>query len=228
MNYKLETLGGDTFDEVLKEASKIAINKNVTVEFDFNGIKCLVDWKTNLVHLYRDYCNANIMNWEVVGTNCLDEYEPEVLQELEKRKKEREEERVKEKEEYDEKCKVKKEQYEEKVKGIEFEIIDLEDYKKGKDAQKDEYGKAIYEYAEMWAKLMQFEMSNGKALIECVESTSHESDIDGITGFMYGVAVSVLARCWKHGEELRKWHNKEYNQEETKGVVNPAVLTIKS
>lgn len=43
---------------------------------------------------------------------------------------------------------------------------------------------------------------------------------------MYGCAVNILAQCWKYGEELRKWHNKEYNYNGN-GVVNPAVLTIK-
>jgi len=47
----------------------------------------------------------------------------------------------------------------------------------------------------------------------------------GITGFMYGCAVNLLSQCWKHGEELRKWHNKEYGHEGD-GVVNPAVFTI--
>ena len=42
---------------------------------------------------------------------------------------------------------------------------------------------------------------------------------------MYGCAVSILSQCWKYGEELRKWHNKEYNYDGD-GVVNPAVLTI--
>jgi hypothetical protein len=42
---------------------------------------------------------------------------------------------------------------------------------------------------------------------------------------MYGGAVSILAQCWEYGEDLRKWHNKEYDYEGD-GTVNPAVVTI--
>ena len=42
---------------------------------------------------------------------------------------------------------------------------------------------------------------------------------------MDGGAVSILSQWWKYGEEVREWHNKEYNYEGD-GVVNPAVLTI--
>jgi hypothetical protein len=43
---------------------------------------------------------------------------------------------------------------------------------------------------------------------------------------MYGAAVSILANHWKHGEALRKWHNKEFGVENSEGVVNPAMFTI--
>jgi hypothetical protein len=62
-------------------------------------------------------------------------------------------------------------------------------------------------------------------LIDIASKTSHEADIEGITGFMYGTAVKVLTDCWKHGEDLRKWHNGEYGHT-GEGVVNPAVMTI--
>ena len=62
-------------------------------------------------------------------------------------------------------------------------------------------------------------------MIAHAEKCSHDADTDGITGFMYGAAVSILSNHWKYGELLRKWHNKEYGHEGD-GVVNPAVLTI--
>ena len=49
---------------------------------------------------------------------------------------------------------------------------------------------------------------------------------------MYGAAVFVLATCWEHGEELRRWHNvvtqigtegEEANK--NGGVLNPALLS---
>ena len=60
---------------------------------------------------------------------------------------------------------------------------------------------------------------------ENAKRLSHEADKEGITGFMYGCAVNILSKCWVYGENLRKWHNKEYNYDGD-GVVNPAVITI--
>jgi len=74
---------------------------------------------------------------------------------------------------------------------------------------------------------MQYLMAKheGVTVAKIADKASHAADIDGVTGFMYGCAVNVLSQVWKHGEELRKWHNKEYDYEGD-GVVNPAVLTV--
>ena len=66
------------------------------------------------------------------------------------------------------------------------------------------------------------------SMVAYAENCSKQVDFMGITGAMYGMAVSILAKCWKHGEALRKWHNKEWGHEDTEGVVNPAVFTISS
>ena len=58
----------------------------------------------------------------------------------------------------------------------------------------------------------------------CAKEASHLADSEGITGFMYGCAVSMLAQCWKHGEELRRWHNKD-TQIGTEGDIILADLT---
>lgn len=89
----------------------------------------------------------------------------------------------------------------------------------------DPYSHGVVVYGELWAQMMQKEMAEGKALEECAAETSHKADTDGITGFMYGAAVSALAKFWKHGEALRVWHNKQYNHEGD-GVVNPAIITV--
>ena len=69
------------------------------------------------------------------------------------------------------------------------------------------------------------ELLRGDKIVDIADSTSHEADTEGITGFMYGCAVNALSQLWEYGEELRKWHNKEYNYD-GEGVVNPAILTI--
>ena len=109
----------------------------------------------------------------------------------------------------------------------EIEISNKAAWEEWKAYNRDDYGRAIVAYAERWARLMQIEISSGKELDDIAEATSSEADIDGITGFMYGTAVSALAATWEYGDQLRKWHNKQYGiTEDTEGVVNPAILTI--
>jgi hypothetical protein len=227
MNYKLNASAGNNFDTVSEKAKQIATEKCVTVEFEFNGVICLVNKETNLEWLYRDYCNSWLMDWKLVGPRCLKEYEPSIQKEFEKRKKARAEKQAIEDAENRAKEEKEKKEFEEKVKGVEVEIIDIDAYNDWKSKNTDGYGVCIFKYAEGWAKLMQVEIANGKKLTECAELTSFQLGFLGITGFMYGAAVAILSKCWKHGEDLRKWHNKEYNHEGD-GVVNPAILSVGS
>ena len=104
-----------------------------------------------------------------------------------------------------------------------------EKYRQGYNNNLDPYGHAVYTFAERWAELMEedIEACNGPvaAAIANFDVRSREADTEGISGFMYGCAVSILSDCWEYGEILRKWHNKEYGYEGD-GVVNPAILTI--
>jgi hypothetical protein len=105
---------------------------------------------------------------------------------------------------------------------------------------KDGYSKGVVDYAEAWADLME-KAIGAQTISNAIEhtirsvakDTSHEADTDGITGYMYGAAVSALSRFWEHGDVLRAWHNRQYVSEEkateadkTGGVVNPAIVTI--
>lgn len=83
-------------------------------------------------------------------------------------------------------------------------------------------------------RLMQAEIAAGKAIADVADDCCSMADKNfGITGFMYGCAVSALAHCWKHGDELRRWHNLKTQirnegerANETGGVLNPALLSI--
>lgn len=224
-NFKLNTSCGNTFSDVAKKAKDIALDKNIVVEFDFNGVKCLVDKETNLDYLYRDYSNSWTMGWKTVGANCVAKYDKETQAELNRLTKIKEEKAAKEAEEYRKKEAAEKAVFDTKINGIELELKDVDGWNKSREANTDPYGKAALDYAEGWAKLMQVEIDKGNKLVDIAEKTSHELGFMGITGFMYGCAVNLLSQCWKHGEELRKWHNKEYGHEGD-GVVNPAVLMI--
>lgn len=112
-------------------------------------------------------------------------------------------------------------------------LRDAEGWAKSCAANTDGYGGAVMSYAERWAKLMEVRMGKGEKLADIADDCSHMADIEGITGFMYGCAVSILAKVWQHGEELRKWHNlKTQLRDEGEranasgGVLNPALLNI--
>lgn len=101
----------------------------------------------------------------------------------------------------------------------------------------DPYGACVVQFAEAWADAMEAKMAEGAALADVAKATGSEVDNRpefGITGFMYGCAVSMLSRCWAHGEELRRWHNldTQIGTEGEKanasgGVLNPALLSAR-
>jgi hypothetical protein len=97
----------------------------------------------------------------------------------------------------------------------------------------DPYGKCGVDFARSWAEIMEKKIEAGEKLVDIASSTSHEADVEGVTGFMYGCAVSILSQCWIHGEELRQWHNLDSQiQDEGEkanksgGVINPALVNI--
>ncbi len=92
----------------------------------------------------------------------------------------------------------------------------------------------VVTFLEKWAALMEERISAGATVADCAKDTSNLADADlGISGFMYGCAVSALATFWEHGEALRRWHNLDTQigtegvaANESGGALNPALLTI--
>jgi hypothetical protein len=112
-------------------------------------------------------------------------------------------------------------------------LRDKESWKQAVEKNPDGIGGGIIRYAERWARIMEGRIANGETLESCAKETSHIADSEGITGSMYGGAVSILARVWVHGEQLRRWHNKATQlgtegdeANEQGGVLNPAMLSI--
>jgi len=101
------------------------------------------------------------------------------------------------------------------------------------DKNTDPYGSCCVRYAQRWAEVMEAEMLDGATIGAIAKRTSHDANTEGITGFMYGCAVAMLAKCWEHGDDLRRWHNldRQIGDEgeranEGDGVLNPALLSI--
>jgi hypothetical protein len=119
---------------------------------------------------------------------------------------------------------------------MEFESFSIKDQKvwdKWVAINTDGYDGEVVRYAAAWAHRMEERMAQGEKLEAVAKEASREADTNGITGFMYGVAVSVLTATWEYGEALRQWHNldtqiknesEEANAEG--GVLNPVILTV--
>lgn len=227
---KMHTYGGDSFDGVAKKAKDLSKEESITVEFDFNGIQCLVSEKTVTEWLWRDYQNAHVMNWKTIGPDCGMQYDCDTEIELYSRKLQQAKDRKKAIEESDKHDKEQRSSVDGLLDGITLDIVAG---KEGEYAEyvatnsKDGYSRGIVDYAEYWAKLMQKEVATGKQVSEVADECQKPLGFLGITGFMYGCAVKALAHFWIHGEDLRKWHNKQYGvSEEKKGTVNPAIITF--
>lgn len=113
-----------------------------------------------------------------------------------------------------------------------FDCVDADAWASWVAANQDGYGAAIIRYAARWAALMEERLSASVAPLEQIaEKASRDADTEGITGFMYGAAVTMLSKVWRHGEALRRWHNistqigTEGEEANAKGgTLNPALL----
>ncbi|MFH1078561.1 MAG: hypothetical protein V1745_04780 [Patescibacteria group bacterium] len=106
-------------------------------------------------------------------------------------------------------------------------------WKKMVEVNSDGYSACAIRYAERWACLMEGRIAEGDTIEKCAEKTSLLADSEGISGCMYGIAVSILSQVWVHGEQLRRWHNKDAQlgtegdeANEKGGVLNPAMVRI--
>jgi gas vesicle protein len=224
-NHKLETWIGSSIQDSISKAKEVAKLSNLTVEFDFNGIKCIVSPDTNTDWLIRDYFTAFKLRWETIGPDPVENYSPEIQEAIRQRDEEIEKRETAQRLEMEKRDAQERAAFDEKTKGVEIEFLDKEGYDDWKGKNTDPYSACIFEYAESWAKLMQYEMKQGRSLVDCASETSFQLGYLGITGFMYGAAVQILAKHWGYGEVLRKWHNGEYKHTGD-GVVNPALLSI--
>lgn len=234
----LVAMCGSSIEPTVKEAIRLAKReKGNSVTFNFNGVEITVEPNSDPNLILRDWRRA--LNGYIdknVG--------PHPKAKLSKEEKdhdafieaENEKALKKRQAEYRKKDQAKREAVNAKLKDVPgIEVKEAKGWEQFKTVNTDGYGSAVVTYAERWARLMQLEISKGKDLKDVAESTSHEADIEGVTGFMFNCAVQALAHCWVHGEELRRWHNlsvqigtegEEAN--ESGGVLNSAILHVQA
>lgn len=87
------------------------------------------------------------------------------------------------------------------------------------NANQSGYGRTIMNYAERWAKTMQYLMrEENKTVAEAAVETVDACDFSGITGGMYNYAVQVLEQCWEYGDQLKQWQDNKFNSHEPEQV----------
>lgn len=213
---KYEPGGGETIQHSCAEAVKLARDQQCEVFFNFNDIRMLAQPDTDpevLAGMYMTESNRRHEEWLASP-------------------------------EYAEQQRQMDEQDRRKRIALEFALTqaplsmtfaDEAGWKLGLEKNQDPYGHAIYEYADLWARIMEGRMARGAKLEDIANECSHTADVDGLTGFMYGAAVAILAKAWIHGDALRKWHNLKTQLKDegekanaTGAVLNPAMLVMGS
>lgn len=84
----------------------------------------------------------------------------------------------------------------------------------------DGYSRVIVDVTEVLAKLL----DEGKTPEETLAGLRGHD----LTGYMAGVAVSAIVHFHPRGEEVKKPWNKQCGNEDAKGTINPAIITIET
>lgn len=233
---ELSTSIGDDINDCIQKAIKSA-RKDEYCMFIFNGVCIIAAHDSNPDLIYRDWsrCLSGYLHKnKIVGPYPIEKLSVAELEsdaKIQAKKDKASQERQKK---WDQETRLKRVELGKLiVNDNPFECSDTEKWQQCKDVNKDPYSARCVSYAEEWARAMQAKIREGQTVAKCAEPMSRLADYDGITGFMYGAAVSMLAQYWKHGEELRRWHNKDTQigtegdaANESGGVLNPALLTI--
>lgn len=231
---KLEPTPGASIIPTIAEAIEISKEVAANFSFSFNNIKITVCADSQVELIARDFhramegCIEGIIG-PMPNENLSDEesaHDKGVRDENARRYAEavrqcREETAQKEK------------ALEQELAGVTMDITDQPLWDSWLKANTDGYGAAVMRYAERWARLMQLRITEGKTLPTLADECSNGADVEGITGFQYGCAVGMLSKAWRHGEELRCWHNLKtqvgtegIRANNEGGVLNPALLSI--
>lgn len=211
MKVKETNIWNNLISATIKEMIQFAKENNLTAKQKLNDVTVFVNGDSCFDLIYRDQKRAQ-------SGYIKKEVGPYPKTELSAKDKERdarikaknELERERQQAKHAKNARIHREKVEKKLSNApEIELSNKAGWQKSQSNNRDDYGNAILAYAERWARLMQIEMANSRKLEEIASATSHEADLEGITGFMYLCAVSCLSENWKHGEKLRRWHSRK-------------------
>ena len=114
-------------------------------------------------------------------------------------------------------------------------IIKQSDWDKWVKQNNDPYGKACIDVTREVMRMLDEEIEPLVAGYHPQKNTPHsficraDENIKagGITGFMAGCVAKMISHCHSRGEEFKIAWNAQYDDKPRKGVINPAILTLK-
>lgn len=219
---KAEAVAGEHINDFLVTVSRCFDPYNNMygikgVEIKFNEFSMLVrEWNVNSIkQMYERCCNMSSNLWE----KDWEEYKhsPEYIKKRAKALKKE--------------CRHKAvvEKIRKFHQNMEFELkaTAVQEWQECKRVNsKENYDRAIIRYIILWVQYMEYlNQKYGMKISDIWDNCSYLANIEGVTGFMYGAAASIISQVWQHGEEFRKCYNAKWNYYGER-TVNPAVLTL--
>lgn len=207
----IEVSPGADINATIARAVAESLLRGGRVTFTFNGVAVVVDGTSDTNLIYRDWSRALhgcLEKGTVVGPYPNAVLSPEEVAHDAAVAKADEERASIRQAEWDKKKATGHKTMQELLEGATpLELKDTHAWNVFRDANTDPYGKRCVDYARDWGRLMQVQLARGKTIAQCAGEMSTLADHDGITGFMYGAAGSILRKCWVHGDALNTWHN---------------------
>ena len=105
-------------------------------------------------------------------------------------------------------------------------IINQEKWNTWVEKNQEPYGKACVDTARRVMELLDTEKEFDCHDLIC--RADKEAGAGGLTGFMAGVVSQMVSVCHSRGQEFKEKWNKGYGSNEKKGVINPAIFTIRN
>ncbi len=208
---KIEAGAGTHIDKAIERA--IAASVGDVVEFDFNGVTVRVGSNSDPKLVHRDWDRAlRGCTGKVVGPHYKATLSPAEIAHDAAVNAANERRRQEQLEEMRRKDAARRAKVDALIEGVAIQLTNTEDWEKSRLANQDGYGGAAFRYGDRFGRVMQVEIAKGLKVAEAAAKWEFDVDDDGLTGFQQSCALGLLYHCWKHGPDLKKWHDTKYGR----------------
>lgn len=208
---------GDDIHATITRAITLSLVCDAQVTFTFNRVTVVVDGTSDKDLIYRDWKRALrgcLAKGTIVGPSPNAVLSPEEVEHDDAVAKAAEKLDSRRQAEWaEEKATGYKAMQEMLEEAGPLELKDAHVWNEYCAVNTDSYSKRCVDYARDWGRLMQVQLSRGKTIAQCADKMGTLADHDGITGFMYGAAASILCTCWARGDALSAWRDSEKHKQ---------------